>query len=272
MSPHDDHGRSTGERATRDSVRALSRPRAGDAFRARLREDFVTGRIGRRRGLLLRGPWFARPEVLLPFAAGVVLALVFQANRGPDWRLVAANGEGRVWVAGRAFTPADTAALAAALRRGGRVRVEGAITLDLAAPGVAAVAIGPDAELTLSAAPNRIWARGMTARLESGDAYFTTGRSFHGARLDVTTPEANVRAVGTSFAVLRHSFGTCVCVMEGHVRVAGTGTPAGEGVDVPEGMRHVVGTDQHAETLPILEDSVHRLHAQQSRAGGLLER
>ncbi len=272
MSTHDDHDLATGERAARDAVHVLSRPRADDVFRARLREDFVTGRIGRRRGLLLRGPWFARPEVLLPFAAGVVLALVFQANRGPDWRLLAANGSGRVWMAGRAFTLADTSALSLALRRGGRVRVEGAITLDLTAPGVAAVAIGPDANLTLSAAPNRMWWRRMTVRLESGDAYFTTGQAFHGAHLDVTTPEASVRAVGTSFAVLRHSFGTCVCVMEGRVRVAGKGAPAGDGMEVPEGMRRTVGTDQSAETSPILEESVHHLHAQRSRTGGLLGR
>lgn len=268
MSHHDEHDLAPGERAARDSVKALAHPSADDAFRARLREEFVSGRIGRRRGLVLRGPWFLRPQVLLPFAAGVALALVFQANRGPDWRLVAVNGDGRVWVAGREFAPTHTAALAVALRRGGRVRVEGAVTVDLSAPGVAAVALGPDADLTLSAAPNRLWSRGMSVRLESGDTWFSTGSSFRGAHLDVTTPEARVRAVGTSFAVLRHGFGTCVCVMEGHVRVAGAGTAAGEGVSVPEGMRRVVGTDRSEETLPILEDSVHRLHAQKSRASG----
>jgi len=263
---------SAGERATRDAVRELPRERADDAFRARLREEFMSGRIGRRPGLVLRGPWFARPAALLPLAAGLLLVLAFAANRGPEWRLVAANGEGRVWVGERVFTVTDTAALSVALRRGGRVRVEGAVTLDLTAPGVVAVSLGPDADLSLPAAPNRLWRRGMLARLESGDAYFTTGQAFRGAHLDVHTPEASVRAMGTAFAVLRHSFGTCVCVMEGHVHVAHAGSPAETGVDVPEGMRRVINTDRSSENHPILEDSVHHLHEQRSRSGKLLER
>ncbi len=270
MSPMDE-SRKPGESAARDAVRALARERPDDAFRARLRHEFVSARILRRHGLAPR-PWFARPGVLVPFAAGVLLALATQANRGPDWRVLAANGEGRVWVAERAFTPAQTVELARALRRGGRVRVEGAMTLDLVAPGVAAVALAPNTDVSLSAASNRLWSRAMNAHVESGDAYFTTGGSFRGAVLDVATAEVNVRAMGTAFAVLRHASGTCVCVMEGHVHVGLVGSPETGMADVPEGMRRVVGTDLTAETLPILDDSVHHLHAQRARAGGTLGR
>lgn len=260
-----------GEVAARDAVRALSREHPDDAFRARLRHEFVSGRIGRRRGLA-PGPWFARPGVLIPFAAGVLLALVTQANRGPDWRVVAANGEGRVWVGERTFAPGETLMLSRALRRGGRVRVEGAMTLDVVAPGVAAVAIAPGTDVTLSAAANRLWSRAMSARVERGDAYFTTGAAFRGAVLDVATAEVNVRAVGTAFAVLRHAEGSCVCVMEGHVHVGLAGSPEAAMSDVPAGMRRVVGSDRKAETLPILEDSVHQLHDQRARAGETLGR
>ena len=272
MIPRDEPELRPGERATRDALRTLPRERANDEFRARLREEFTSGRIGRRRGLVLRAPWFARPATLLPVAAGLLLVLGVAVNRGPDWRLVAANGEGRVWVGDRAFALSETEALSAALRRGGRVRVEGAVTLDLAVPGVVAVALGPEAEMTLPPAPNRLWSRGMFARLESGDAYFTTGLAFRGAHLDVETPEARVNAVGTAFAVLRHAFGTCVCVMEGHVHVAHAGAPPETGVDVPEGMRRVINTDRSTETHPILDDSIHHLHEQRSRSGELLER
>lgn len=258
------------ERAVQDAVRTLSRARPDDSFRARLRHEFTTGRIGRRPGRVPARPWFLRPAVLAPFAAGIALALLMQANRGPDWRVLAANGEGNVWVGERSFAAADTAALALALRRGGRVRVEGALTLDVAAPGVIAVALGPNAEMTLSAAPNRLWGRRMEAKVEAGDTYFTTGRAFRGAELMVTTPEARVQAVGTAFAVLRHDFGTCVCVMEGHVHVGRAG--ASDMADVPEGMRRTVGKDGKVEDSPILDDSVHHLHEQRSRWGSSIGR
>ena len=91
-----------------------------------------------------------------------------------------------------------------------------------------------------------------------------------GAHLAVRTAEVEVDAVGTSFAVLRGVDGSCVCVMQGHVHV--TNRAGGGPEDVPEGMRRFVGLDGHAETLPILEDSVHHLHEQLSATGRALGR
>jgi len=165
------------------------------------------------------------------------------------------------------------AALAARLRHGGHVKVEGAVTLDLAAPRIAAVTLAPDAEIQLSSTPGRWWARGMRAEVASGDAYFTTGRGFHGAHLDVSTPEVSVRAVGTSFAVLRDPAGaTCVCVMEGRVRVGEVGAAPTSAVEVPAGMRRIVQPGYGAETKPILDESVHRLHRQRDLTGAMLVR
>jgi ferric-dicitrate binding protein FerR (iron transport regulator) len=271
MTPPDETPVTPAEQRARDAVRQLPHERADDAFRARLKHEFTSGRIGRRREQVRERRWFARPEVLVPFAAGVLLALVVRANRGPDWRVLAATGEGRVWVGERGFAASETAAMSLALRRGGRVRVEGTLTLELGAPGVVAVGVGPGAEMTLSAAPDRLWGRAMRAQLASGDAWFTTGARFRGATLDVATPEASVRAVGTSFAVLRHDSGTCVCVMEGHVHAGAAATP-GETTDVPQGMRRTFDPSGKSEVLPILDDSIHRLHMQRSRWGATLGR
>lgn len=257
--------------AVREAVRARAHPGPEPAFRARLRQEFRSGHFEPRRSQP-PVPWFRRPPALIPLAAGALLALGLYANRGPDWQVIGAHGEGRAHVGATSFGAADMRALAAMLRRGGHVRIEGSLTLDLAAPGVAAVSLGPGGDARLSATPGRYWGRALTCALASGDAYFTTGRAFRGAALEVSTPEVRVRAVGTSFAVLRHANGSCVCVMEGRVRVAAAGDPAGEAVEVPEGMRRVVGTDQRAETLPILDDSVHRLHEQRAAAGRWLER
>jgi hypothetical protein len=268
-----DRPASAGEQAVRDAVRALASPRAEPAFRARLRHEFTTGRFGRRgAGLAAFRPWWTRPQVLAPLAAGLLVVAGVTLNRGPDWRLVSADGDGRVTVDGATYAPRD-AALGARLRRGGRVRVDGAVTLDLVAPGVAAVALAPGAELELSSAPGRWWARGMRAQVANGDAWFTTGRGFHGAHLDVITPEVSVRAVGTAFAVLRDPGGaTCVCVLEGRVRVGETGAPAASAVEVPAGMRRIVAAGRGGETQPILDESVHRLHRQRDVAGSLLGR
>jgi len=260
------------ERAVRDAVAARTHPGPEPAFRARLRHAFVTGRFEPRPGREPR-PWFARPASLVPALAALVFAVVFTLNRGPAWRLVSVHGEGRVQVGERSFSPSDRDGLAAAVRGGGELRTDGPVTIDLAAPGLVAVALGPDSRLSLSSSPALWWGRAMVAHLESGDAYFSTGRAFHGAHLDVGTAEVSVRAVGTSFAVLRHpGEGSCVCVMEGHVSVRHGRAGAETAVDVPEGMRRVVDPLLRAETLPILDDSVHRLHEQLATVGGVLGR
>jgi len=270
VSHSDEHAGDAAARAVRDAVAARTHGRPDPAFRSRLKEKFTSGRFGAPRVPLPQRPWFARHALLLPVAAGLLVVAGLVANRGPDWRVVSANGDGRVHVGSASFTPGEHERIAAALRRGGDVRIEGAVTLDLVAPGVLAVTLAPGTSMTLPAAPGRWWSRAVRAHVSAGDAYFSSGRSFHGARLSVSTPEVEVLAVGTAFAVLRHEQGSCVCVMEGRVRVVTLS--GGATVDVPEGMRRLVDVSGSAATLPILEDSVHRLHAQRSAVGSALGR
>lgn len=270
MNGPDDSALTPDQRRVRDAVAARTHPRPDPAFRARLRREFTSGQFGPRRRQHAARPWFLRPLWLVPAAAAALVVAGLVGNRGPDWRLLSAHGEGRVLVDGRGYTLDQQAALAAALRRGGDVRTEGAITLDLVAPGMVAVAVGPDTRLALPESPGRWWGREARARLEWGDVYLSTGRSFQGARLSVDTDEMRASVVGTSFAVLRHEDGSCVCVMEGRVRVAAH--REGSSVEVPEGMRRIVPPTGPAETAPILDDSAHRLHRQLSSVGGVLGR
>jgi ferric-dicitrate binding protein FerR (iron transport regulator) len=270
----DEHG--TAEKAAQNAVRALAQPRAEASFRARLRHEFTTGRFGRRVPAYRPRPWWALKRVLVPLAAGVLVVAGVTLNRGPNWRIVAADGDGRVAVDGvrevGMRAPGDRA-LAARIARGGLMVTDSTLTLHLVAPGVAAVTLAPGTEVMLSSAPGRWWGRSLRAQVRNGDAYFTTGRAFHGAHLDVSTPEVSVRAVGTAFAVLRDPAGaTCVCVMEGRVRVGTAGAAPASAVDVPAGMRRIVQPGYDAETEPILDQSVHRLHHQRDVTGSLLGR
>src|SRR5207247_464566 len=91
---------------------------------------------------------YGRPHrrAALPLAAGFLVVAGVSFNRGPDWRVLgspadSASAAARLTVDGVGISPGDGASLAARLKRGGHVRIEGAMTLDLVAPGVAAVAL-----------------------------------------------------------------------------------------------------------------------------------
>jgi hypothetical protein len=265
------------ERHVQETLRALPRPHPDVAFRARLRQEFTSGQIGGQRGLQIERPWYARGALWAPVAAGILLAAFVVANRGPDWQVLATGGSGAIIVDGVTYSSGEgdlqghREPMTERLRRGGRVQLLGGQSLDLVVPGVLALSLSPGADVTLSAAPNRWFPRDMNVAVARGNSYFSTGRRFHGAHLDVRTAEGSARAVGTSFAVLCGVGETCVCVMEGRVKVALGHAPVANGVDVPQGMRRVLHGDG-AETLPILTDSVERLQRQIAAAGPQLER
>lgn len=257
------------EQAAREAVRSLPRPEADDAYRARLREAFVRGGLHRR--LAAPPPRIARLATWAPLAAAAALAVAAGVmNRGPDWQVAYTKGDGMVIVGERPVPLKHADELARLLRRGGHVRVPDTGYLDLVAPGQLAVCLAPGADVRLPAAPNRWWRRDAQAAVDMGDAFFETGRGFHGATLEVNTAEARAHVTGTSFAVLRDAeAGTCVCVMEGRVRVD---AKLGGSSLVAAGMRRVCPPDTSALILPILDYSVHALHKLREVTATRLER
>jgi ferric-dicitrate binding protein FerR (iron transport regulator) len=87
--------------------------------------------------------------------------------------------------------------------------------------------------------------------LATGEIRIATGPDFRGARLTIATPEARVEVTGTTLAVIREPAGTCVCVMQGNVRV-GAGSGAMERIEA--GRRIYVFNDgrppERAEMRP----------------------
>lgn len=292
--PPDELELTADERRARDAVRALPAAAQGPGadYRARVRERFLAGTLASSvaevpdgdaaileatiapeaaTGRMIEGPWFARPSRWLPLAAAAALVFALGlANRGPTWRVSAATGEGTIRVEGREVPSNASWAIEQLAARGGRVQLPETVTLDLVAPGQVAVHLAAGSHVQLSGSPNRWIARRSEIRVLQGEVYVSTGRAFRGATLAVVTPEARAEVLGTSFAVMRFASGTCVCVMEGRVRVESMFDHST--ADMGPGQRRFAYPAQPAYTDSILEHSVHELHRLQSVSGELLGR
>jgi hypothetical protein len=239
------------ERRVQEAVRNLPRPAATPAFRARLKHDFATGRIGAPRTIELQGPrlslrWLALAPALLVLAIALVLA-----NRAPAWRVASTSGEGIVVVGGRPIPAGHLAEMSQRMTPGTTIEPAGTV-VHLESPGNLVLEVLPGSRLILPNAPGRWFSRQSQGRLERGEVRITTFERFHGARLAIGTPELNALVTGTTLAVIRAPNGTCVCVLEGTVRVGELG---GEMEAVTSGRRKMVHNDgspiEHDAMLPV---------------------
>ena len=227
----------------RDALRALTEPDADAAFRARLKQDFVSGRIGARRDLVL-APARAWPAWLrlsaVPVAAAAAVVALVTFNAPPPWRMAEGTAGGVVEVNGTPVPLEPAGTFERRLTPGARVRLPEGTSVTLASAGRILVELLPGTEMTLPRAPGRWFGRRAVASLESGEVHVTTGPAFHGARLAIQTAEARAEVTGTTFAVLCLPVGTCVCVYEGTV---GVGEPHGALVPVTAGRRRELFKD-----------------------------
>ncbi|HEV8129087.1 MAG TPA: hypothetical protein VGQ14_05475 [Candidatus Eisenbacteria bacterium] len=255
------------ERA-RSALASAPVERPDPEFRERLKRDFVSGAIevtgakDRRRGAEWRGvravAGSRTPRRLhlppaawvgLSLAAAAALTIVFGAlNRGPQWWVTAARGDGVVRIEGQTVALDDRDALRRLLVPGAEVETGSNAELDLCSSGVLALQLGPGTRMTLPPPPARWVGRSDELWVRAGVLRVTTGVNFPGARLAVMSPTAAVVATGTTFAVIVEDAGTCVCVFEGTPSVGrrmGGGTA--DMSPVPGGQRRYVYKDKPAE-------------------------
>jgi len=274
MTAHDEDRLSPQEARVRAALLALPAAEADPAYRSRLRAQFTSGAIEAAGPAVKRLPPRAGTSWFAPaLAAAACLAFVLVTfDRGPAWQVTRVRGAGTVLVGDRMVELSDAAGLSAALARGGRVRLPADGELEIVAPGSMAIDLARGSDVVVPPAPGRWFRRSARAEVKTGEAFITTGRDFHGARLTVTTEEATVEVVGTTFAVLRHEEGTCVCVMEGRVIVGAAGE---EAVEVGAGLRRFCyprALARASESAPILDYSVHALHELRASTARLLDR
>jgi ferric-dicitrate binding protein FerR (iron transport regulator) len=228
---------------------------ADPAFRARLGQAFASGALDPEsapgapaRSIHARRPgsrFDARLRLLTAAAAALaVVAAAWAFNPGPQWRVAALQqAHGNIVIDGEPVPADDFESVNDALLPGATIEWNGDGDLELVSRGQLALAIMPGTRMRLPAPPPRWFARASAGRVESGEIRLTSGTRFHGARLTIATQEASVLMTGTTLAVIEEPMGTCVCVLEGRVRVMAGTRDMGM---VPGGQRQVVFADGRA--------------------------
>lgn len=222
------------------AVRGLSVPEASGEFRDRLKTEFTSGKVPAE---IRRFPGFRRPLLFamgIAAVAAVILLAIFLGNEGPGWRLEEPL-PAHLIVNGTKMPVDDARAMDRMLQPGTAVACEDSTGATIASPDHLYVQLAPRSEVMLPETPSRWFDRTIEAEVMRGEVRFTTGEGFRGARLMVETPEVLVEVLGTTIAVIRKDFGTCVCVLEGSVRVG----PKGDGrmEQVNEGRRRTIFND-----------------------------
>jgi ferric-dicitrate binding protein FerR (iron transport regulator) len=230
-----------GEKRARIAVGGLSRPAATPEFRARLKEEFLSGAIER------TVPIHARPRRraytrawIIALAAAVLLILLLQVNRGPALHVVGAYGSGVVETAGELISVTDEAALEDAIRPGRELELAGDAGVDIVYGRSMLFQIDPGSVFTPPQPPGRWLGRTVRADLEFGEIRIMTGGDFTGTELAIHTPEGITLLTGTIVSVFRDSSVTCVCVYEGSARI---GVDELDLEQIPRGKRKVMFRD-----------------------------
>jgi ferric-dicitrate binding protein FerR (iron transport regulator) len=226
------------EAAVQDVLRSLPEPPVSVDFRARLRREFADGsiRVQRARSRSLGSP--ARAAAV---AAAMLAALVMVANRGPQWTVEGVTGSGAVVVNGHPIPAHETETLRRAIRPGAHLATSGDVQVDLVLAGRMAIQIAPGSQASIPNSPGRWFGRLVHNEVSAGEVRFTTGAALRGSGVRIRTPEVVIDVQGTTFAVIRESAGSCVCVLEGRLRMSEAASGVGE--VVREGTRRYVFND-----------------------------
>jgi ferric-dicitrate binding protein FerR (iron transport regulator) len=239
-------------------VRDLPAVKADAQFRDRLRSAFVSGEIDSapaddrdarptpaRRSTSIR--WW-RWMLTAAAAAAVAVVAVMALNRGPVLRVLEATGDGYARVDGVPIALTDPGTIENSIYPGSSLSIGSGATLDLIADGVAIYEVVSGSRMTVPATPGRWFNRTAECSLLVGEIRMKTGPRFPGSRVRVYTPDGIVDVTGTLLSVQCDASGTCVCVLEGTVRV---GVDEGDMEPVPTGNRKIMLKDGTVEIIPV---------------------
>jgi ferric-dicitrate binding protein FerR (iron transport regulator) len=204
-----------------EAVRALTRPEADPAFRARLRESFVDGTIDASAPNHRSHPSPAprrRWRRLVPVAA-VAAALLFvfgPALRDPALNITAVEGTNRILLNGELVDCADLDPVQAALQPGCQIHVPDGATVEVASPGQLVMAL-EGLEFTFPTPPHR-WFGGRFESSVGGDGTLrmATAPGF-GSSYRLRLGDADLLVRGSVFTVSRAEGEIGINVLEGEL-------------------------------------------------------
>lgn len=256
MSDHE-HNLDKRQRLAQEAVRGLPRPEADPAFRARLKDRFVSGGIDAE---AKRGPGARLGSVWLGWsalaAAAVAAFVLLTFNRLPGPELAGTNGTGSVFVDGREIAASRTEVIDEALRVGARVRVADGAALDVVYAGTLLMRLADGADMVLPERPGRWFRRTVEAPLDAGEVCLRTGPDLAGGGVVLRTDEGRAVVRGTLISVARTEDVTCICLVEGSASVECAGEDLG---DLAAGRRWVLFRDG-SEPVGDAVAAVHRDH------------
>ena len=241
-----------------DSLRKLPRhvPRA--TFREEMRQAFLAdaGAVTGDAPATLPSPARSRSGVWIPVvAAAALLALaVWGARPAAVWTAQPAAG---LYVDGEPLTAEGLLPPGALVENRGttpaRLTIPGDLVCELS-PGTVAQFEG---RRHLAAGPYRF-------TVQDGMVLGATDEGFPGHRLEVAPREGLTTITGTTFGVLTGADSTCVCVLEGSVRLLARGLEARM---VDPGASWIVYRDGRERGEPLREDQIAMLRAVRDTTG-----
>lgn len=226
MSERDDRNLTPEERRIQEFLRGLGEVRADEAFRANLRQQFLSGQIAGAAAIPDDEPVSVpagrrparRPRRRLALAVfpaiAAALFVIFLGGKDLSWQLQDVRGTGSVTVNGQTVATSDSEAVADLIVPEARISVPEGVQLDVVLDKVLVMGVAGPADFTLPADPNRK-PHVHQATIYGGEFRIKTGPDFAGREVLLLTTEGRVEITGTSVAVFKNAELTCVCVLEG---------------------------------------------------------
>ncbi len=248
-----------------DRVKELPPLRPGTAYRERVRRQFtgsvpfeVVGASAPPRRALRR--WWP-PLAAAALLAVALAALTARPGAAPVWRVLDVSGARVITIDGAGRPAGGTGGLL--LASGSRVTGSSEGDLTVGIPGGLSLVLGPGAEVRLGVKRGVFRPPVLTAEVLAGTAWGTTGDRFPPGGLDIVTAEADAHVSGTTFAIMCEPTNTCVCVLEGKVRVI---VPSGGIETVPAERRlYVSRTENRTALEPLPADERAKLESVRAR-------
>lgn len=254
MSERDNMDLTPEERQLQQSVRDLGEVRADDAFRAKLRQQFVSGEFAE----TAETPTAEMPAPEIPNivelppqkrtrrrflavlpAMAAMLAIVIFSGGDPEWKMEDVRGIGTVTVNSHTADATDPDAVANLIVPSARISVPEGVQLDVVLDGVMVIGVAGPADFTMPDNPEGD-KYAYAATVHRGEFRIKTGPEFPGSEVLILTTEGRIEITGTTIAVYKNDDVTCVCVLEGTALIG----KDGDHMDaVSAGMRKVMFAD-----------------------------